>query len=77
VGFQDMPRVVHEAASRKGGRVRKPKGLAKQSLERRKEIASLGGKTSADNRRKGTKQTQVGESRNTSNLADVLGALDE
>jgi len=72
-----MPRVLHEAASRKGGGVRKPKGLAKQSLERRKEIASLGGKTSADNRRKGTKQTQVDSHNRGTNLADVLGALDE
>lgn len=78
MGFQDMVGVVHKAASAKGGRVRKAKGLATLSPERRKEIASMGGKAKHGNRsEKGAKQTQENRSGNREQLADILGALDE
>ena len=48
--------IIHKFASSKGGKVRTKKGLATLSPERRREIAALGGKTSADRRRRGAKQ---------------------
>ncbi len=36
--------IIHKYASSKGGKRRVPKGLAKLSPERRKEIAAMGGK---------------------------------
>lgn len=48
MGFQDMPEIVHKMASAKGGRVRKPKGLALLPEEKRKEIASMGGHANAN-----------------------------
>lgn len=78
MGFQHMKQIVHEQASRKGGSVRKKKGLAVLPPEKVKEITSKGGKQSANNRRKGAKQTQVDKSGGDSiRLADILGALDE
>lgn len=78
MGFQDMVDVVHRAASAKGGRTRKAKGLAKLSPERRKEIASMGGKAKHENsNQKGAKQTEAGGGGNTPKLADLLGTLDE
>lgn len=43
LGFATNP-IIHKFLSAKGGRVRKPKGLAKLSPERRREIAILGGR---------------------------------
>jgi len=79
MGFQHMRPIVHEQASRKGGRVRKKKGLASLPPERRKQIASQGGKKNAENYRsnKGAKQTKASESGNPPNLADILGNIDE
>lgn len=78
MGFQNMPEVVHRAASSKGGRVRKPKGLALLSPERRKEIASKGGKAKYGNTNsKGTKQTEANRSGNTHLVERILGTLDE
>lgn len=42
--------IIHKFASAKGGRVRVKKGIAKLSPERRREIASLGGKAKSENR---------------------------
>lgn len=79
MGFQHMKPIVHEQASRKGGSVRKKKGLASLPPERRKQIASQGGLKSAENYRskKGAKQTQDSQSEYTPRLADVLGDLNE
>lgn len=75
-----MNKIVHQAASRKGGKVRKPKGLAKLSPERRREIAAQGGraKHEKNNRSKEeTEQTNASQSRDTERLADLFGTLDE
>lgn len=50
MGFQDLPEIVHIAASRKGGKIRKTKGLGSLSPERRREIASMGGRAKHENR---------------------------
>ena len=77
MGFQDMPKVVHEAASAKGGRVKARKGLAAMSPEKRREVQSKGGKTTYENRsRKGAKQTQEGTGGSPSVLESVLGNID-
>lgn len=44
-GFASNP-ILHKFISVKGGKVRTEKGLAKLSPERRREIASMGGKAS-------------------------------
>lgn len=79
MGFQHMKPIVHEQASRKGGSVRKKKGLAALPPEKVKEITSMGGKQSAENYRskKGAKQTEAGQSEYTPRLADILGDIDE
>ena len=78
MGFQDVPKIVHEAASRKGGRIHTAKGLAKISAERRREITSMGGKAKYANRNKdGAKPSKEGQSDESGSLADVLGDLDE
>ena len=43
-GFAGYSPAQREAVSRKGGSVSVPKGIAKLSPERRKEIATLGGR---------------------------------
>jgi len=79
MGFQHMRPIVHEQASRKGGKVRKPKGLASLPPEKVKQITSLGGKANAKNHKssKGAKQTQASQGRDLPRLADILGTLDE
>lgn len=74
-----MQPVVHSAASRKGGGVRKRKGFASLTPERRKQIASMGGTQNAKNHKdnKGTKPEKVDTSNGGAVLADILGALDE
>lgn len=77
MGFQDMPEVVHKAASRKGGRIKTRKGLAAITAEQRKAIQSKGGKARYANRsRKGAKQTQEGDSGEPRLLEAVLGNID-
>lgn len=77
MGFQDMPEVVHKAASAKGGRVKTIKGLAAMSPEKRREVQSKGGKSSANSSSKGAKQTQEGRGGSPSVLEAVLGNIDE
>lgn len=79
MGFQDMVDVVHKAASAKGGRIKKAKGLAMLSPEKRREIASMGGKAKHENNKsqKGAKQTQASDGGDSPKLADLLGTLDE
>ena len=78
MGFQDMPRIVRQAAGRKGGSVRKRKGLAALPPEKVKEITSMGGKARHANRSsKGAKQTQGGGGGSPSVLEAVLGDIDE
>jgi len=79
MGFQHMRPIVHEQASRKGGSVRKKKGLASLPTERRKQIASQGGKQSAENYRskKGAKSEKVNSGEYSPRLADLLGDIDE
>lgn len=79
MGFQDMPEVVHKAASKKGGRVRVKKGLGAMSEERRKQITSMGGKARyAGGNQEGAKQSKdAGGTVDSARLADVLGDLDE
>ena len=48
--------IIHKFASSKGGKVRTKKGLATLSPERRREIAVLGGKASANKRRREAEQ---------------------
>lgn len=77
MGFQDMPEVVHKAASAKGGRVKTNKGLASMSPEKRREVQSKGGKTKYANRsREGAKQTQEGRGTGVPILEAVLGNVD-
>lgn len=59
--FASMPGVVHEAASRKGGKVRTKKGFAKNN-ELAKLAGSKGGKAKHENRRKEDVQAEEGGS---------------
>lgn len=79
MGFQHMPEVVRKAAQRKGGKIKTAKGLAKVSPDKLKEITSMGGKAKYgnNNSREGAKQTQDSDGRSLSELADVLGNIDE
>lgn len=77
MGFQDMRPVVHQAASRKGGSVRKKKGLAVLSQERVKEIASMGGRTSAEHKRNQIGKIKADSGGDLPVLADILEDLDE
>lgn len=77
MGFQDMPGVVHRAASAKGGRVKTVKGLAAMSPEKRREVQSKGGKSSANSSSKGAKQAQEGAGGSPPLLEAVLGDIDE
>jgi len=79
MGFQDMHPVVRKAAQSKGGSVRKRKGIGSQTPERRREIASLGGKAKHENHISGeaSQLQKESQSDNLPNLADILGALDE
>lgn len=79
MGFQDMPRIVHEAASRKGGKLKIRKGLGSMSEEKRKQIASMGGKARHANKDRGTedKGKKAGSTMGTPRLADVLGDIDD
>ena len=77
MGFQDMPEVVHKAASSKGGRIKTRKGLAAITAEQRKAIQSKGGKARYANRnREGAKQTQETGSGDTPVLEAILGNID-
>lgn len=77
MGFQDMPEVVHKAASSKGGKIRVKKGLAAIPIEQRKAIQSKGGKARYGNQsKKGAKQTQDSGGGNTPILEAVLGNID-
>ena len=79
MGFQHMPEVVRKAAQAKGGKIKTAKGLAKLSPDKLKEITSMGGKAKHgnNNSREGAKQTQDSDGRSLSELADVLGNIDE
>lgn len=66
-----MKPVVHQAASRKGGKVRKKKGFGVLSPEKLKEVSSRGGKASQANRRNGYIKSEDGDS----NGLPVLGDL--
>ena len=50
MGFQHMRSIVHEAASRKGGKIKVVKGVGKLPPDRRREIASIGGKAKHENK---------------------------
>lgn len=50
MGFQHMRGIVHEAASRKGGKIKVVKGVGKLPPDRRREIASMGGKAKNENK---------------------------
>lgn len=52
--------ILHKYISAKGGRVKKPKGLAKLSIERRREIASMGGKKRAAKYKDSNSRTDSG-----------------
>ena len=75
MGFQDVPRIVHTAASRKGGRIKIDKGFAKN-----KELAKLagakGGHAKEANKTK-RQEKPVAESGEASFLDEILGVLDE
>lgn len=78
MGFQDMPEVVHRAASSKGGKVKTPKGLANVSPEKKREIQSKGGKAKYANRNnEGAKQESHNSGGNTHLVERILGNIDE
>lgn len=78
MAFDDMHEIVHKAASAKGGRVKKTKGIGSLSPERRREIAAMGGKAKYANRdNQGAKQSKADRSDDSQRLADILGNLDE
>lgn len=89
MGFQDMPEVVHQAASGKGGKIKGRKGFAANpELAREagrkggyakaaRQIDSGTGFPKANNNKKGAKQTQDHKRDDSQNLADILGALNE
>lgn len=56
-GFQDVPKVVHLAASRKGGKIKVKKGFA-MNPELAKRAGSIGGRNAAYNRREGINKTK-------------------
>ena len=70
--------IIHKFASSKGGKVRTKKGLATLSPERRREIASLGGTTSANRRRDKARQDQANSSMEEAGaMARIPGNVDE
>ena len=77
-GFASNP-VIHQFLSSKGGRVRTPKGLAKLDPERRREIASMGGKQKNENNsnRRASQSSEENTSIADLDLARVLGDLGE
>lgn len=77
MGFQDMPGVVHRAASAKGGRIRTKKGFALMSPDKRREAQSRGGNNAANRDREGAKPGQASGGDNQQPLADLLGDIDE
>ena len=78
MGFQHMIPVVHSAASKKGGEVRKRKGFATMDSDRLSEVSSLGGKARHDdNRRKTNRVPKDTESDYVPRLADILGNVNE
>ena len=66
--------IIHKFASSKGGKVRTKKGLATLSPERRREIAVLGGKTSADRRRR---EAEQGSQDSSMERHQIPGDIDE
>lgn len=78
MGWQDTHPVVHKAASAKGGRVQKAKGLATLPVERRREIASLGGKAKHANSSKDKPdEEKTHNSERQVRMADLHGDIDE
>lgn len=78
MGFQHMHEVVHSAASRKGGEVRKRKGFATMDSDRLSQVSALGGKARHDDkRRKATSIQKDTESDYVPRLADILGNVNE
>lgn len=79
MGFQHMHSVIREAAQRKGGSKRVRKGIGALPPERRKEIASLGGKKKHENyiREKGTIKAQTGSREYSQFLERVYKDIDE
>lgn len=78
MGFQHLPKIVLEAASRKGGKVKTTKGIGSLPPEKRAEIASLGGKAKNDSTH--TKASDEGATRvgpEPVYLEDFLTNLDE
>jgi len=73
-----MPSIVHEAASRKGGRIKTKKGLAAMDDDKKREIQSMGGKAKYENKSKETIK-QVENNRNIADLSmdELHRALDE
>ena len=77
MGFQHMPKIVHKAASSKGGKLRVPKGLELLPEEWRKEIAAMGGNAKRANRNKESVTPEKNTGNGGPNLADIFGTLDE
>lgn len=74
-GFQDMESVTHQAASRKGGRIKTKKGFA-ANPELAKEAGRLGG-INASRNRENPKQRQEDSGTSTPVLEAILGDIDE
>lgn len=78
MGFQDMPEVVHQAASRKGGKARVRKGWASRTAAERKKIAAKGGKTKYENRSKKAGKNEERTSVGRETIMDaILGDVDD
>lgn len=76
-GFQDMPDVVHSAASRKGGRIKVKKGFA-VNPELAREAGRKGGLSKHGNRSiTGAEQAKEDTRRDGPQLADILGDINE
>lgn len=58
-GWAGLSPIIRKFAGAKGGRAKVPKGLALQTPERRKEIASMGGKKKYENIRNNGKPSEA------------------
>lgn len=77
MGFQHLRETTRRAAQSKGGKIRISKGIGRLSPERRKEIASMGGKAKHANRSKADRQTEESESPHGSVLERILDNIGE
>lgn len=71
-----MKREIHEAASRKGGKWKVKKGIGTLPPEKRKQIASMGGKASHENKGKDRGKAEEDSGSNEGLLERILDQLE-